>query len=131
MTEAEQLSVSTKMLQQQDQSSEEGDNKEFAMIDIEYIDEIDIMTIMQSNPADRPTQAQKQNKAITKFGLYSKGKNFNQEAVSRQFVRDMGDNEDELVMPTPPPQQQSDTVAPNIPGVKSALSATNQLGGLQ
>jgi len=131
MTEAEQLSVSTKMLQQQDQSSEEGDNKEFAMIDIEYIDEIDIMTIMQSNPADRPTQAQKQNKAITKFGLYSKGQNFNQEAVSRQFVRDMGDNEDELVMPTPPPQQQSDTVAPNIPGVKSALSATNQLGGLQ
>lgn len=101
MTEDEINKKAQEMKLEEIKAGKRGENKELAMIDPSYAENLSLFAYVVGNPIDRKSDAMTQYLAIQKYNLYRADMNINQPENTRRMIRAFDDDEDALMLEQP------------------------------
>ena len=101
MSEKEISNKAQEMKLEEIKAGKRGEQKELAMLDPVYADNLSLFAYVVGNPIDRKSEAMTQYLAIQKYNLYRGDMNINQQENTRRMVRAFDDDEDALVLEQP------------------------------
>ncbi len=133
MTEEQELEESYKLKAEERESEKMGSPKQIIHVNPKYLNEVDLFIKAVADPKPKKTSSYRERRAIQKYQLYkSDPENFNVKPAARNLVREMGDDENEII-------RDASTELPEIPGqenkqLKNAqptkVPAKSQAGGM-